>query len=83
MDRIDFENWAMLASHYASVPRVRAEGIKVREDIHWWRRRSFRAACHAYADFGVGVNFESNHAKLDRIRRESHALLKKLSKCSS
>jgi hypothetical protein len=83
MDSTDFDNWNMFASHYASVPRVRAEAIKVREDIRWWRRRSFDAACEAYASFGAEVNFESNHTKCDRIRRESHALLKRLSHCAS
>jgi hypothetical protein len=76
----DFENWDMLASHYASVPKVRAEAIKIREDIYWWKRPAFNKACIAYAGFGAEVNFETNHAKFSRIRSESEALLNSLIK---
>ena len=82
MDSSDFENWTMLASHYASIPRVKVEAIKVSEDIRWWKKHSFRAACDAYAHFGHEVNFEANHAKFDRIRKESHELLDRLIKCA-
>src|SRR5450756_1835407 len=44
MDGDEFQKWERLTSHFASVPRVKAEATKVREDIFWWHRRRFKAA---------------------------------------
>ena len=79
----EFQNWGRLASHFASIPKVKAEAIKVREDIRFWKRRRFKAACTDYYDFGAGVSFESNHAEFANIRKKSGELLETLSKCAS
>ena len=80
MDSEDFDRWAMLASHYASITKVMAEAAKVREDIYWWKRGKFKATCAAYAKFGSEVNFESNREKFERVRKDSEKLLKTLIK---